>query len=63
MLANGLGDQGSILIRVIPKTKKKKKMYLMPPYLTLSIIRYGSRVSGATQCHSYGKANLWVALD
>ena len=34
-------DRGSIASRVIPKTKK---WYLMPPWLTLSIIRYKSRV-------------------
>ena len=28
------------------KKKKKKKRYLIPPCLTFSIIRYGSRVSG-----------------
>ena len=31
------------------KKKKKKKRYLIPPCLTLSIIRYGSRLSGAIQ--------------
>ena len=41
MFANRLGDLGSIPGRVIPKTQK---WYLMPPCLTLSIIRYGSRV-------------------
>ena len=35
------GDLGSIPGRVIPKTQK---WYLMPPYLTFSIIRYGSMV-------------------
>ena len=34
----------SIPGRVIPKTQK---CYLMPPCLTLSIIRYGSNVNGA----------------
>ena len=29
--------------------QRLKKCYLMPPYLTLSIIRYGSRVSGTIQ--------------
>ena len=29
--------------------QRLKKWYLMPPCLTLSIIRYGSRVSGAIQ--------------
>ena len=44
MLPNGPGDYSSILGRVIPKTQK---WYLMSPCLTLSIIRYGSRVSAA----------------
>ena len=46
VLVNGLGDLGSIPSWVIPKTqkKKKKKRYLMPPCLTLSIIMYVSRV-------------------
>ena len=35
---NGPGDRGSIPGRVIPKTFKK--WYLIPPCLTLSIIRY-----------------------
>ena len=39
--ANGAGDLSSILGRVLPKTQK---WYLMPPCLTLSIIRLGSRV-------------------
>ena len=38
---NGPGDLGSIPSRFIPKTQK---LYLMPHCLTLSIIRYGSRV-------------------
>ena len=46
VFANGPGNQGSIPGQVIPKTQK---WYLMPLYLTLSIIRYGSRVSGAIQ--------------
>ena len=37
VFANRLGDLGSIPGRVIPKTQKK--WYLMPPCLTLSIIR------------------------
>ena len=41
VFANGPGDLGSIPGRVIPKTQK---MDLMPPCLTLNIIRYGSRV-------------------
>ena len=46
MFANGLGDLGSNPIQVIPKTQK---MVLDASLLTLSIIRYGSRVSGAIQ--------------
>ena len=41
VFANGPGDLGSIQGRVIPKTQK---WYLILPCLTLSIIRYGSRV-------------------
>ena len=41
VFANGPGDLGSIPGRVIPKTQK---WYLMPPCLTLSNIRYVSRV-------------------
>ena len=41
VFANGLGDRSSIPGQVIPKIQK---WYLMPPCLTLSIIRYGSRV-------------------
>ena len=37
VFANGPGDQGSIPGRVIPKTKKKWN--LMPPWLTLIIIK------------------------
>ena len=37
MFVNGPRDQGSIPSRVIPKTQRK--WYLMPPCLTLSIIR------------------------
>ena len=54
--------------------QKLKKWYLIPPYLTISIIWYESRVkwnnpkkrvmpSSMLQCHSYWKGNLWVALD
>ena len=46
MLANDPGDWGSMPGRVIPKAQK---WYLMPTCLTISIIRYGSRVSGAIQ--------------
>ena len=41
VFANGPGDLGSIPGRVIPKTQK---MVLDTNRLTLSIIRYGSRV-------------------
>ena len=71
VFANGLGDLGLIPGRVIPKTQK---WYLMPPCLTLSIIRYGSRVkwrnpgkgvalSPTPQCSSYRKGSLRVTLD
>ena len=54
--------------------QRLKKWYLMPPCLTLSIIRYGSRVkwsnlwkwvapSPATRCSSYRKGNHRVTLD
>ena len=46
VLFNSLGDWGSILGRVISKTQK---WYLMPACLTLCIIRYGSKVSGAKE--------------
>ena len=42
VFANGPGNQGSLPGRVIPKTLKE--LYLIPPCLTLSIIRYVSRV-------------------
>ena len=41
VFTNGLGDRVSIRGRVIPKMQK---WYLIPPYLTLSIIRYRPRV-------------------
>ena len=54
--------------------QKLKKWYLMPPCLTLSIIRYGSRVKWSNPvkgvapfpihwCSSYWKWSLWVTLD
>ena len=72
VFANGPGDQGSIPGQVIPKTFKK--WYLIPPCLTLSIIRYVSRVKGSIprkgvassptpRCSSYWKGSLRVALD
>ena len=42
VFTNGLGDLGSIPGRVIPKTLNK--WYLIPPCLTLSNIRYVSKV-------------------
>ena len=55
-------------------TKDLKKWYLIPPCLTLSIIRYGSRVkwsnpgkgvapSPTPWCSSYRKGSLRVTLD
>ena len=60
--------------RLKKKKKKKKKRYLMPLCLTLSIIRYGSRVNWSNPgngvapfptpwCSRYWKRSLWVALD
>ena len=46
VFANDPRDQGSIPGRVIPKAQK---WYLIPLWLILSIIRHGSRVSGAIQ--------------
>ena len=54
--------------------QRLKKWYLMPTCLTLSIIRYGSRVkwsnpgkgvapSSTPWCSSYRKGSLWVTLD
>ena len=71
VFANGLGDLGSIPGRVIPKTLK---WYLIPPCLTLSNIRYISRVKRSNsgkgvapspkhRCSSYWKGSLLVALD
>ena len=54
--------------------QRLKKWYLMPPCLTLSIIRYGSRIkwsnpgegvapSPTPRCSSYRKGSLQVTLD
>ena len=54
--------------------QKIKKWYLIPSCLTLSIIRYGSRVKWNTagkrvvpsptpRCSSYWKGTLWVTLN
>ena len=72
VFANGPGDMGSIPGRVIPK--KFKKWYLVPPWLTLSNIRYVSRVkwsnprkgivtSPTPRCCSYWKGSFLVAVD
>ena len=71
VFVNSLGDRGSIPGRVIQKTQK---MVLIPPCLTLSIIRYGSRVKWSNpgkgvalfptpRCSSYRKGNLQVTFD
>ena len=71
VFAIGTGDLGSIQVE---SYQRLKKWYLMRPCLTLSIIRYGSRVSGAIQgkesrppLHldvvSYRKGSLRVTLD
>ena len=64
-------DRGSIPSRIIPNTQK---CYLIFPCLTLSIIRYRSRIKwsntgkgvalfSAPRCSSYRKESLWVTLD
>ena len=69
--ANGPGDLGSILCQVL---LKNQKWFLIPPYLTHIIIRFGWRVSGSNPwkgvapfptpwCSSYGKRSLRVALN
>ena len=71
VFAKGLGNQGSVLIE---SYQRLKKWYLMPLCLTLSIIKYGSRVKWsnpgkwvapfpASRCSSYWKGSLRVALD
>ena len=71
VFANGPGYLGSIIGRVIPKTQK---WYLMSPFLTLSIIRYGSGVkfvnpgkgvapSPTSWCCSYRIGSLQVTFD
>ena len=69
--ANSLGELGSILGHVIPKTLK---WYLILPCLTLSIIKYVSRVKWSNprkgvaplptpRCISYSQGSFLVALD
>ena len=64
MFTNCPGDRGSI--------PKLKKWYLMPLCLTLSIIRYRSRVKWSNHrkepsptlwCSSYSKGSLWFGLN
>ena len=68
-ITNGLGDWGSISGLVIPKDSKK--WYLIFPCLTLSIIRYVSRVKWSNpgkgvapsltpQYSSYWKGSHWL---
>ena len=57
--SNGPGDRGSIPGWVIPKTQK---WYLISPCLTLSIIRYGSRVKRSNSVLLL-KRSLRVTLD
>ena len=69
VFANGPGDWCWIPGRVIPKTQK---WYLMPPCLTLSTVRYRSRIkwsnpengvasSSTLRCCSYWKESYLVA--
>ena len=71
VFANDPGDLGSSQVE---SYQKLKKWYLMPLCLTLSIIRYGSRVkwsnlgkgvapSATPWCSSYRKRILRVTLD
>ena len=71
VFANGPRYRGSIPGRFIPKIQK---WYLMRPYLTLSIIRWGSSVNWSNpgkgvapfptpRCSSYWKGSLRVTLD
>ena len=68
VFARGPRDWGSISSQVIPKTQKK--WYLMPPCLTLSIIRVkwsnpGNGVAPlpTPRCSNYWKGSLWATLD
>ena len=58
----------------VKSCQRFKKWYLIPPCLTLSIIRYGSRVNWSNPgrgvapfpiplCSSYRKGSLWVTLN
>ena len=59
---------------LVQSYQRLKKWYLIPPCLTLSVIRYVSRLkwitpgkgvvpSSSSRCSSYWKGSLWVALD
>ena len=48
VFANGPGDWGSILGRII---SMNQKLCLIPPCLALSIMRYGSRVKWSSACN------------
>ena len=71
VFANGPGD---LVQSQVESYQRLKKWYLMPPCLTLSIIRYGSRVKWSNPgkgvapfptpwCNSYRKGSLRVTLD
>ena len=61
VFASGPGGLDSISGRIIPKTLK---WYLIPPCLTLSNIRYVSRVKWSNLgSSSYWKGSLLVTLD
>ena len=72
VFASGPGDRGSIPGRVIPNTQKE--WYLISLCLTLSLIRYVSRVKWSNsrkgvapfptpRCSSYWKGSLRVTLN
>ena len=59
---------------LVESYQRLKKWYLIPPYLTLGIIRYISRVNWSNprkkvvlspppQCSSNWKESLWIALN
>ena len=67
-------DPGDRVQSQVESYQRLKKWYLIPPCLTLSYIRYISRVkwsnpgkgvapSPTPRCSSYRKGGLWVALD
>ena len=69
-----LNEKKNWQTRVQSHTKDVKKWYSVPPCLTLSIIKYGSRIkwrnpgkgvvtAPTPHCSSYWKWSLWVTLD